>query len=156
MSLSGSVDPAVRPDRLLDLDGPHVRAVVASAAETGVACCFGLAERHDQGPYITQVLASRGEIVAVQRKGLLGEDEAGFACSPTDERAVWGRFSVAICAEGDFDPAWEAGTDVVLFCAAPGLYDDMATGVAWWEDHGVGQACRRARQRRVWVALATQ
>jgi predicted amidohydrolase len=156
MSLSGSVEPTTRPDRLLDLHGPHTRAVVASTAETGVACCFGLAERHDDGPFITQVIAAGGEIVAVQRKGLLGEDEAGFACAPTLERAVWGRFSVAICAEGGFDPAWEAGTDVVLFCAAPGLDDDMATGVAWWDGYGVGQARHHAARRGVWVALSTQ
>ena len=152
MSLSGSVDPTRRPERLLDLRGAHVAALVASTMGMP-AICFGLAEAG--GPWITQCIAADGDLVAVQRKRLLGEDEEGFVAS-TDPAATWGRFSMAICAEGGHDPAFEAGTDVVLFCSAPGLYDDMATGVAWWEGEGIGQAVGHARRRGVWVAMSTQ
>ena len=152
MSLSGSVDPSRTPERLLDLDGPHVRALVEATAGAR-AVCFGLAEAG--GPWITQCIAAGGELVAVQRKRLLGEGEEAFVAAP-EEAATWGPYSIAICKEGEHDPAWEAGTPIVLFCAAPGLYETFEAGVVWWEGHGLGQAAHHARRRGVWVALSTQ
>jgi predicted amidohydrolase len=73
MSLTGSVDPAVRPDRLISLDHPAVLAL-AGAARGGAAVCFGVAERSPSGqPYITQVVAAAGSITGVQRKRHLGQ-----------------------------------------------------------------------------------
>ena len=55
MSLTGSVDPATHPERLITLSHPAVRELTAAAAGTEVAICFGIAERDPDGePRITQ------------------------------------------------------------------------------------------------------
>jgi predicted amidohydrolase len=45
MSLTGSVDPAASPERLLPLDDPAVGRLARMSEETGVGVCFGVAER---------------------------------------------------------------------------------------------------------------
>ena len=65
MSLTGSVDPATHPERLIGLDHPAVAALAGAAGETGVGACFGVAERSPDGtPYITQVFAAAGRVKA--------------------------------------------------------------------------------------------
>ena len=83
MSLTGSVDPAAHPERLIGLDHGAVAALAAATGEAGVAACFGIAERRAGGePHITQVVASGGGIIGVQRKRHLGEDEGAFTPAP--------------------------------------------------------------------------
>jgi predicted amidohydrolase len=104
----------------------------------------------------------------VQRKRHLGEGEEAF--TPATGAVVFDhagtRFGVAICAEAGFDGPFDAaaadGARLVLFPAAPGLYErrtDEASwheGFAWWEGSALGDARRQARRRGLWIALAGQ
>ena len=169
MSLTGSVDPARTPERLVTLDDAAVAALIAFTSETGVAAAFGLAEIADGGDaHIVQVVAAQGRIVGVQRKRHLGEGEEGFTAADAD--AVFDldgvRCAIAICAESRIDRpfahAVAADAKLVLFCAAPGLYgrriDEAAwrRGWEWWRADGLGDAQRHARERGLWIAVSTQ
>lgn len=168
MSLTGSVDPAAHPERLIGLDHPAVSDLV-SAADGRTAACFGIAERSPDGePHITQVVAGGGRVLAIQRKRHLGEGEEAFAAGAGS--AVFSRagatFGIAICAEAGFDAPFDAaaasGASVILFPAAPGLYGRRTTrraweeGFAWWEGCALGDAGRHARRLGLWIALAGQ
>jgi predicted amidohydrolase len=169
MSLTGSADPATAPERLIGLDHPAVGALARAAGETGVAACFGAAERHPCGePYITQAVAVGGRVVGVQRKRHLGEGEEAFTPAVRSEvfELAGVRFGVAICAEsrhdGPFDGAAAGGARLVLFTSAPGLYgrrhdeDVWRRGFAWWEGSGLGDARRHAARLGLWVAMTGQ
>lgn len=167
MSLTGSADPATRPEHLVPLDHPAITRLVRATAEAGVGACFGVAERSAQA-HITQVFAAGGQLVGVQRKRHLGEGEEAF--TPATGCAVFGhagvRFGVAICAEAGFDAPFDdaaaAGARLVLFPAAPGLYgrrtDEVSwrSGFSWWEGSSLGDARRHARRRGLWIAQAGQ
>lgn len=169
MSLTGSVDPATRPERLVSLDHPAIAALAEATGGTGVAACFGVAERSPGGePHITQVVAAGGHVVGVQRKRHLGPGEEPFSAagaSHTFEHAGT-RFGIAICAEGGHDAPFDAahadGAALVLFPAAPGLYgrrtdeESWRAGHSWWEGCALGDARRHARRLGLWVALAGQ
>jgi predicted amidohydrolase len=169
MSLTGSVDPAAHPERLIALDAPAVGAVAAASAGARTAVCFGIAERGPAGAaHITQVFAAGGRTTGVQRKRHLGDGEEAFA--PAAGHALFDhagtRLGVAICAEagfdGPFDAAAAAGARLVLFPAAPGLYgrrtDEASwrSGFSWWEGSCLGDARRHARRLGLWIALAGQ
>lgn len=168
MSLTGSVNPAAEPDRLVKLDHPSVKAL-AGEATSGIGICFGIAELGADGkPYITQVFAANATIAGVQRKRYLGDGEEAFTAAAEtvtfDHAGV--RFGIAICAEAGhdqpFDAAAAAGARLVLFPAAPGLYGrrtDEASwrrGFAWWEGSSLGDASRHARRLGLWIAQAGQ
>jgi predicted amidohydrolase len=169
MSLTGSADPATRPDHLVPLDHPAIDRLTRASGETGVGACFGVAERSATGlPHITQVFAAGGELVGVQRKRHLGEGEESFTpaagCAVFEHAGV--RFGVAICAEAGFDAPFDdaaaAGARLVLFPAAPGLYgrrtDEASwrSGFSWWEGSSLGDAQRHARRLGLWIAQAGQ
>lgn len=169
MSLTGSVDPSRHPERLVALDDPAVVAMAELTADTGVAAVFGISERAERGvAHITQVVAEGGRVLGVQRKRHLGDDEVAYRAADTDEVFDLrdARVAIAICAEGEverpFAFAEAAGAPLVLFSAAPGLYgrriDEAAwrRGWDWWRGHGLGDACRHAREHRLWIAIATQ
>jgi predicted amidohydrolase len=167
MSLTGSVDPATRPGRLVELSHPAIAALAGASGDTGV--CFGIAERSPAGdPYITQIVAAGGRVTGVQRKRHLGPGEEPFTPgdgSPVFEHAGT-RFGVAICYEAGFDAPFDAaragGAGLVLFPAAPGLYgrrtdeESWRAGLSWWEGCALGDARRHARRLGLWVALAGQ
>ena len=168
MSLTGSVDPAHNPERLVPLDHPAITELVAATGDAGVAAVFGIGERTAEGPFITQVVADGGGIAGVQRKRHLGEGEEAFRVS--DDDGVFDvagmRFAIAICVEGGTDRpfahARSAGAGLVCFPAAPGLYGRRTTGDAWragwewWCGSALGDARRHARERGLWIAIATQ
>jgi predicted amidohydrolase len=168
MSLTGSVDPAVHPEWLLTLDDHSVSALVACTRELRVAAVFGVAERHPDGPFISQVVAAGGEIEGVQRKRRLGEGEEAFRVVDEDRVFEAGgvTFGIAICAEGRTDRpfafAQAAGARMVCFPAAPGLDGRRTTeaewraGWDWWCGDALGDARRHARERGLWIAIATQ
>ena len=169
MSLTGSVDPAVHPGRLVPADHPALVALARATGGTGTAACFGIAERSGRGdPYITQVVAAHGRVAGAQRKRHLGEGEEAFTAGTGsvifDHAAT--RFGVAICAEAGFDAPFDSaaagGASLVLFPAAPGLYGrrtDEASwheGFCWWQEFGLGNARRHARRLGLWIAMAGQ
>jgi len=167
-SLTGSVDPIRAPHDLLSLDAAPVHALAAATKSTGVGAVFGLAEQVRGGPHITQVYARGGEVVGVQRKRHLGEDEDGYVVAGDDAAFACGGvgFAVAICAESGVNRPWDAaasaGASLVLLCSAPGLYgrrlDEAAwrDGYEWWQGCGLADAREHAARHRLWVALATQ
>jgi predicted amidohydrolase len=169
MSLTGSVDPLRHPERVIGIRDEAVEALLASTrAAPHAAVAFGIAERDANDAYITQCVARDGVLLARHRKRHLGDDEAGFAIGgdATVFEHAGAVVGVMICAESTvdfvFDDAVDAGARLVCFCAAPGLYGrrgtaaERAAGLAWWESAGLADACRHARRRSVWVALATQ
>ena len=169
MSLTGSVDPSRNPEHLVMLDDPAIADLTALTAEIGIAAVFGIAERGVHGvAHITQIVAEHGRIVAVQRKRHLGEGEDGYTAADTDATFELSgvRAAIAICAESGTDRpfahAAAADAKVVFLCAAPGLYGrriDEASwkrGWEWWRGEGVGDARRHARERKLWIAVATQ
>jgi predicted amidohydrolase len=169
MSLTGSVDPATQPWRLVGLDHPAVAALARASGETGVGICFGIAERSPDGwPYITQIFAANGTVAGVQRKRHLGAGEEAFTAAGASHVFAHAgtRFGIAICAEAGFDAAFDAaaagGARLVLFPAAPGLdgrRTDQASwraGFSWWEECALGDARRHARRLGLWIALVGQ
>jgi predicted amidohydrolase len=167
MSLSGSVNPTIQPDRLLRLNSAPVLSLVEATARSGVAAVFGIAERAEN-PHITQVYAHQGQLRGAYRKRHLGEGEHGFTAGTRPALFAldsWS-FGVAICAEGGvdypFDEPAAAGADAILFCAAPGLYGrrtDEASwraGHEWWQQYGLRQAQRHARRTGTAIAMTTQ
>jgi predicted amidohydrolase len=169
MSLTGSVDPATHPERLMAIDDPAVDRLVRAAGEAGVAACFGIAERASGGqPHITQVCAAAGRVTGLQRKRHLGEGEESFtaAAGTAVFQHAGVRFGVAICAEAGFDSPFDtaaaAGARLMLFPAAPGLYgrrtDDASwrDGFSWWQGSSLGDARRHAARLGLWIALAGQ
>ena len=169
MSLTGSVDPAAAPDRLIGLDHPAVGRLARASGQLGVGVCFGVAERAPDGrACIAQVFAAAGQVAGAQRKRYLGEGEEAYvraAGSVVFEHAG-ARIGVAICAESGFDAPFDdavaAGAGLVLFPAAPGLYGRRTTpaswrrGFTWWQNTSLGDACRHARRLGIWIALAGQ
>jgi predicted amidohydrolase len=169
MSLTGSLHPARTPELLITLDDPAVTEMVGLTAEVGVAAVFGISERGEGGaPHITQVAAEHGRIVGVQRKRHLGEGEESYRAADADATIDLGGYpcAIAICAESEVDRPFAHAVSVeaklVLFCAAPGLYgrriDEAAwrRGWEWWRSAGLGDAQRHARERGLWIAIATQ
>jgi predicted amidohydrolase len=166
MSLSGSVEPATRPEWLLPLDSGYVTDLAELTATHGVAAIFGVAEH---GPHITQVYAHSGAVAGVYRKRHLGEGEEAFTAG--NQPAVFQlgatTFGIAICAEHNvdypFDELVAAGARIVFFCAAPGLYGqrrvteaDWRRGFDWWDSCGLADVRRHARRTGAWVAATTQ
>jgi predicted amidohydrolase len=169
MSLTGSLDPARDATRLITLDDPAVTAMIAVTGELGVAAAFGISERSDRGDaHITQVIADRGRVIGLQRKRHLGEGEEAYVAADVDNLFDLGGTccAIAICAESRVDRpfAHAAANDakLVFLCAAPGLYGrriDEASwrrGYDWWRADGLGDARRHARERGLWIAMATQ
>lgn len=169
MSLTGSVDAARNPERLVSLDHEAVLELARASAWTGTGICFGVAEHSSENrAHITQVFAAGGQIVGVQRKRHLGEGEDSFtSVSISDPIDFSGTtLGIVICAESGFDQPFDVAASakarLVLFPAAPGLYgrrtdeDSWRTGFSWWEGKSLGDAARHARRLGMWIALATQ
>ncbi len=167
-SLTGSVDPLRNPGDAIAIGHDAVDALVTATLEYGLAAVFGLSERCGDACFITQAVASHGELVGTQRKRHLGEGEQGYSTgSDTLAFRLGGhRCGIVICAEAGVDWTWDATTDagaeIVLFCSAPGLHgrrtDDASwsAGYQWWEGCGLGDARRHAERLEIWVAMSTQ
>jgi predicted amidohydrolase len=162
MSLTG-----YRPSAAVALDHLAVTELVATTSE-GPALCFGLVETDHSGgrPFITQLIADHGQILAVHRKSHLGEGEdTDFQPGAAAEPLVLGDAScvVAVCAEiGTAPPYAHDGVRVVLGPSAPGLYGDRRRtdagwrrGWDWWRGSVVEDAARLLRRGQVLV-VSTQ
>ncbi len=167
-SLTGSVDPSRHPQDAISLEHPAIDTLVSATRTPGPAVVFGLSERANDTFFITQAVASNGQLIGTQRKRHLGDDEYAYATgSHTLTFDLAGnRYGIIICAEAGVDWTWDAtarsGAAIVLFCSAPGLDErntDAASwraGFAWWQGCGLGDARRHAKRLHVWVAMATQ
>lgn len=170
MNLTGYSDAGRFPQSVIDLDGPEVERTVSLTRDYPFAVLFGIEERNPQGkPFITQILARRGQVLGHYRKITIEEEELnGFAPGNGDVLvfdAGGARMGVSICAdlhnEAVFAACREHGAEVVLELAAPGLFGEQSqrnwqSGYAWWEGD-----CRRylgahAKSQGLWIAVATQ
>jgi len=162
MSLTG-----YRASAAAALDHPSVTELVAATA-AGPALCFGVVETDHSGgrPFITQLVADHGQVVAVHRKSHLGEGEdTDFQPGPAAEAFLLADAScvVAVCAEiGATRPYAHDGVRVVLGPSAPGLYGDRRRtdadwrrGWDWWRGSVIGDAARLLRRDQV-LLVSTQ
>jgi predicted amidohydrolase len=168
LSLTGSVDALRRPEQAVTLDDPAVGVVVDTTRHADYTAVFGIAERHGDELFVTQLVAHDGAIVGVHKTRHLGDDEDGVAtATATPVVNVAGRrVGLVVCAGSTVDRTWDAaagaGADVIAMCSAPGLHGRRGTsaqwcaGLEWWESAGLADACRNARRLGVWVAMATQ
>ncbi|HEY1352664.1 MAG TPA: nitrilase-related carbon-nitrogen hydrolase, partial [Ktedonobacteraceae bacterium] len=76
MSITGSINPRQSPEAVLRLDGPEIARFVKITAELPVTALAGLVEANPAGkPFITQVVASQGQLMGIYRKCTIAEDE---------------------------------------------------------------------------------
>src|SRR5262249_3359893 len=133
------------PAAAIGLDSSAVRALIEATRESP-DLSFGFVESAKTGelPYITQVVARRGELIAVHRKASLGEGEdADFQPGTASARFRVAGVScaLAVCAEIGVGAPYETRARIILGPSAPGLYgdrnvtdDDWRRGFDWW--HG--------------------
>lgn len=172
-SLTGYVDPVRYPGVAVRLDGPEVARFAAMTRGTGITAIAGIVEENTDSvgaaPYLTQVVARGGELVAVYRKATIPEEEAELYTPGRDGVTVFehpaGTLGLAICADIDnpavFADCAQRGARAVFECAAPGLYGaqetrDWASGCGWWRGECFEKLRRYARENGIVVAVATQ
>ena len=117
MSLTGSADPGVSPERLVPLDHPAVAALTRATDEHHIGACFGIAERAPDGsPHINQVFAGAGRMLGIQRKRHLGDGEESFTAAAASAVFAWAGalLGIAICAESGFDAPFDAAAKTTL------------------------------------------
>ena len=169
MSITGYVDPERRPEAVLTLDGPEVARFLALTAGTPVVAVAGVVEANPAGkPFITQIVARDGVLIAVYRKRHIVDEEAMWFAPGLSVPCVFEvddtLVGLAVCADID-DPAVYrdcalAGARLILHASAPGLYGEQETrnwrtGFEWWRGECFGKDAAHARQNGVYVAVAT-
>jgi predicted amidohydrolase len=169
MSITGYINPVRVPEAILTLDHPAVQRVAAMTAGTGLTVLAGLVEENPAGkPFITQVVAQRGEIAGFYRKITVAEDERDWF-DPGDAVPVFRHgdvpFGISICADHGnrwlFEELAAKGAQLVLAPSAPGLYGEQETrdwqaGFDWWRGTCMRDLGGHARRHGLWIAVATQ
>lgn len=169
LSLTGSINPRQSPEAVLRLDGPEVARLATITADLPITALVGLAEANPCGkPFITQIVAHRGQIVGVYRKQTIPEDEVRwFAPGSTSEvfRHPKVAYGIAICADINtpklFGRYASLGAQLVFEAAAPGLEGSQETrnwqtGYQWWQDECYHKLGQYAREHAIAIAVATQ
>ncbi len=169
MSITGYANPVRMPEAVVRLDGPEVARFVSFTRDTAATVIAGIIEDNLAGlPFITQVVARRGDLVGSYRKRNVAPDEVGFF-APGVDAAVFDhdgvRFGLAVCADIDepkvFADCAAAGARVIFEAAAPGLEGDQATrnwrtGYDWWRGECQSKLGAYAREHGVHIGVATQ
>jgi len=169
MSLTGYIDPTRMPAAVLSLDGPEVSRFVELSAGHGSTVLAGLVEHNPAGkPFITQLAARNGSLLAVYRKITVIDEEAAWFSAGADlafftvKGVTCGN---AICADIDNPTVFESyarqGAAVIFEAAAPGLYGaqesrDWSRGFQWWREECHTKLGTYARAHGIWIAVATQ
>jgi predicted amidohydrolase len=169
MSLTGYLDPVAQADAMLTLDSPEVRDFCALTADRPVTAVAGLVERNPHGrPFITQIVATGGKLLGAYRKVNVAPDETESFSTGSDTPVFFGagiRFGIAVCYDVGhpelFDAYAQAGAQLVVLAAAPGLYGDQASrdwdsGFQWWRTGCRTHLAKSARRNGLWIAVATQ
>jgi predicted amidohydrolase len=169
MSITGYINPNAQPETVLRVDGPEVARLLTLTREIPVTALAGLVERNDGGkPFITQLVAREGRLLAVYRKRTIIHEEAEWF-APGRAPAVFqhGELTcgLAVCADIEdrtvFAETAARGARLIFEAAAPGLYGgqatrDWASGYAWWRGECFTKLGRYARELGVVLAVATQ
>jgi predicted amidohydrolase len=170
MSITGYVDPARWPEAVLTLDALAVRRLIELTAGDEMVVLAGLVEQNPRGkPFITQIAARDGALIAVYRKITVIEDEEPWFAPGPGETTVFphesGGLGLAVCADIDnpdvFARLAADGARIVFEAAAPGLYGaqetrDWRSGWQWWRGECHEKLGRYAREHRIFIAVATQ
>lgn len=169
MSITGYIDPTRMPDAVLTLESAPIRRFVAITAGLPLAVSAGLVEQNPDGkPFITQIVARDGELIAVYRKITIDDEEADWFAAGTEVSTFTHAGTVcalAICADIDnatlFAACAERGARLVLHAAAPGLYGEQATrdwrsGFDWWRGECHAKLGGYASEYCISIATATQ
>jgi predicted amidohydrolase len=170
MSITGYLDPGRWPEAVLSLDSDAVARFLAMTAGSEMLVLAGLVESNPRGrPFITQIAARSGSLVAVYRKiTVIDEEELWFARGPGDVAVLphrSGGIGLAICADIDspelFAQLARAGARTVFHAAAPGLYGaqetrDWQSGFDWWRGECHEKLAGYAREHALTIAVATQ
>lgn len=169
MSITGYVDPYRQPEGVLRLDGSAVARFLALTEGSNVTAIAGLVEENPEGkPYITQIAARDGELVAVYRKRTIIDEEVEWF-APGNVPVVFphhlARCGLTICADIAspivFADVAGLGARVVFEAAAPGLYGEQTTrdwrgGFEWWRGECMDKLGQYARAHALYIAVATQ
>ncbi|WP_010272002.1 carbon-nitrogen hydrolase family protein [Paenibacillus senegalensis] len=169
MNLTGYINPVERPDAILQLDSEPVREVIDWSRAYSMAVVFGFVERSPfSKPYITQVAAIDGKPAAIYRKIHVADDEREWF-APGKEPAMFTfqgtSFGLAICADIDASSLFEHyakhGVQIVLECAAPGLYGEQSSrnwhsGYNWWRSKCHDQLAAYAKAYGLYIGVSTQ
>jgi predicted amidohydrolase len=169
MSITGYIDPTQRPEAILHVDGPEVARFAQLTEGSGITALAGIVETNPDGkPFITQLVASQGQLRGAYRKLTIADDEVQWFAPGAEVPAFTHpktRFSVAICADIDSADVFAAGARqgarVIFEAAAPGLYGpqttrDWRSGYEWWRGECTAKLGQYARDNRVAIAVATQ
>ena len=169
MSITGYIDPTRRPDAVLHLDSPAVARFIEMSGETGVTALAGIVEANPAGkPFITQLVAAGGRLLGAYRKLTIDAEEAAWFAAGAAVTVLshpTGLFGTAICADINnpsvFAENARRGARIVFAAAAPGLYGsqetrDWQSGFAWWRDECHSKLGGYARERGIYIAVATQ
>jgi predicted amidohydrolase len=169
MCLTGYADPTRYAHAVLRLDGPQVAELLRLTQPYDVTLLAGLIEHNPAGkPFITHIVARRGELLGVYRKITIKDDEVHWFSPGADVpvfSAAGHTFGIAICADIDnpavFAQCRQQGAEIVFEVAAPGLYGEQAgrnwaSGYRWWEGKCQAQLGAYARANGLWIAVATQ
>jgi predicted amidohydrolase len=170
MNLTGYIDPAKWPGAVLRLDSPAVVEAVALTRGQPTVALFGFVEARPEGgkPYITQVAARDGTVLAIYRKRTIVDEELDWF-TPGGPVPVFSHSGVpvgiAICADignrSVFEDLAAQGARLVFELAAPGLYGaqetrDWQSGLSWWEEECRDHLSLYAKELGLWIAVATQ
>lgn len=170
MSITGYINPARWPDAVLDLGSEFVAEFVEMTSGTPITAVAGIVEYNPSGkPFITQIAASRGELAGFYRKRNVVDDELDWFTPGRPSAQVYihdtTTFGLAVCADIDLPAVFQdlarGGAQLVIECAAPGLYGAQATrdwqsGYDWWRDDCHTKLGKYARENGVFIAVATQ
>lgn len=168
MSLTGYVTPEPA-SAAIRRDGVELAQLARLTGSLTAVVVAGFIEHNPAGkPFITQVALRAGEPLGYYRKRNIAPDEADYF-APGYEPFVFEhaghRIGLAVCADIDerqvFADCAAAQADIVLECAAPGLYGDQATrdwrsGWEWWRGECHEKLGRYARELGIHIGVSTQ
>lgn len=168
MNLTGYVTPAPAA-AAIRRDGPELAQLATLTRTLDAAVVVGFIEENPAGkPFITQAVLRRGEPVGFYRKRNVAPDEVEFF-APGSKPFVFKhggvRIGLAVCADIDrrevFADCAGAGADLVIECAAPGLYGEQATrdwrsGWEWWRGECHEKLGRYAKELGIYIGVSTQ
>jgi predicted amidohydrolase len=169
MSITGYINPTKSPDAMLTLKDDAVQRFCAMTKNSTITAIAGIVEKNLNGkPFITQIVASQGNLQGYYRKVNVAEDEVKWFASAT-ETPIFKHgnipFGVAICADvghGElFETYAQRGARIVFAAAAPGLYGsqetrDWQSGFDWWRGECERNLSKFAGESHIYIAVATQ
>jgi predicted amidohydrolase len=170
MCLTGYIDPAKYPQAILTLEHQAIKQLVELSGTHSICVIAGFVEHNSYGkPYITQFVASHGQMAGVYRKRTIKEGEEEWFAPGDGRQPIFDVGGVAcglaICADIDdpqiFGDNAALGAKVVFECAAPGLYGSQATrnwvtGHRWWRNNCLQKLGKYAAEQRIHIAVSTQ